>query len=76
MRADYWVAYNLQQGGSTVRDCAANGDMYGLKRLLNLGGDVEEMDTERNTALHYAAEAGPATISLFLLTHISVVDYR
>ena len=48
----------MQAGGSTVLECASSGDADGVKRLLNLGEDADEIDSDGNTALHCAAEAG------------------
>ena len=39
-------------------ECARDGNVYGLKRLLNLGGDPDEVDFEGRTALHYATDRG------------------
>ena len=54
----------LQMDSSTASDCATLGDIDGLRRLLNLGGDVEDMDSDGNTALHRASEAGQSMKSV------------
>ena len=57
------------QGGhsSTIQLCAAEGDLDGVKRLLNLGEDVDGVDEDGNTALHFAAEVGSAEVTRLLL---------
>lgn len=52
---------------STLQECAAEGDIEGVKRLLNLGEDIDDVDQEGNTALHYAAEGGFQDVTKFLL---------
>jgi len=49
-----------QQAGpsSTLQECSADSDLDGVKRLLNLGEDVDGIDEEGNTGLHMAAESG------------------
>ena len=58
----------LQAGhSSTLQECAAENDLDGAKRLLNLGEDVDSIDEEGNTALHYAAECGADSIVKYLV---------
>jgi ankyrin repeat protein len=52
---------------STLQECSADGDLDGVKRLLNLGEDVDGIDEEGNTALHMAAECGTEDVVRFLV---------
>lgn len=52
---------------STLQECSADGDLDGVKRLLNLGADVDGIDEEGNTALHMAAESGTENVVSFLV---------
>lgn len=50
--------------------------MEGLKRLVNIGEDVDGVDEEGNTALHCAAEAGFHEIVSFLLSRGADADAK
>ncbi len=41
-----------------------------MKRLLNLGEDVDGIDEDGNTGLHMAAESGAEEIVKFLVSQI------
>lgn len=53
---------------SSLPECAAEGDLEGVKRLLNLGEDVDSIDEQGNTALHFSAENGFEEIAALLLS--------
>lgn len=61
------TAYMQAGHSSTLQECAAEGDLDGVKRLVNLAEDVDCIDEDGNTALHYAAESGFDAIIKFLV---------
>ena len=65
----------MQAGhSSTLQECAAEGDLDGVKRLVNLAEDVDCIDEDGNTALHYAAEGGFEAIVTFLVEKAARLD--
>lgn len=55
---------------------ANEGDLEGIKELLNSGTDVNYQDIDKRTALHLAACQGSTDVVQLLLDHKAVVDAK
>lgn len=55
---------------------ANEGDLEGIKELLNSGTDVNFQDIDKRTALHLAACQGSTDVVQLLLDHNAVVDAK
>ena len=52
------INFGDAMGRTEVHKTAADGELPRMEKLLASGGDVNALDTEKNTVFHYAAKSG------------------
>ena len=62
------LALNLSAAAATVPDAAMNGDREAVRQLLKQGADVNAVQGDGVTALHWAATRGDAEMASMLLS--------
>ena len=58
----------------TLHEAALHGDLYTLKELLKEGANVHDLNDEKMTSLHLAAENGHVEIVTELLKYYAVAN--